>query len=270
VNRDANGKVILPGSKAPVIAAAVLEECDAGDGRTDGVVGDPESCDFDPASLLCPDDVDAPDCLTSAQVEVVKAFYAPPVDDKGRQLYPGGLVVGSEGGWPGWSIGTDTQFSGGGNFAEQVLRYLAFPKDPGPSYSLYDFDPTRDAAKLRAMARIYNADNVHLRRFEREGGKLLVWHGWADPLITPEGTINYVREAMAANGGREATADWMRLFLLPGVYHCAGGPGEDSVDWLTTIENWVEKDQAPDQVTAVKLADDQVVSTRVVSEYVPH
>jgi hypothetical protein len=270
VNRDANGKVILPGSKAPVIAAAVLEECDAEDGRTDGVVGDPESCDFDPASLLCPDDVDAPDCLTSAQVEVVKAFYAPPVDDKGRQLYPGGLVVGSEGGWPGWSIGTDTQFSGGGNFAEQVLRYLAFPKDPGPSYSLYDFDPTRDAAKLRAMARIYNADNVHLRRFEREGGKLLVWHGWADPLITPEGTINYVREAMAANGGREATADWMRLFLLPGVYHCAGGPGEDSVDWLTTIENWVEKGQAPDQVSAVKLADDQVVSTRVVSEYVPH
>ena len=268
VNRDENGRVILPGSKAPVIAAAVLRECDAPDGRVDGVVGDPENCDFQPASLLCPDDVETPDCLTSAQVRVAEAFYAPPVDDQGRELYPGGLVVGSEGGWPGWSIGTDAAFSGGGTYAEQVLRYLAFPDDPGASYSLYDFDPSRDAAKLNAMARVYNADDVNLRRFERQGGKLLVWHGWADPLITPEGTIHYMRDAVAANGGREATADWLRLFLLPGVYHCSGGPGEDSVDWLTTIENWVEQGQAPDQVTAVKRAGDQVVSTRLVSEYV--
>lgn len=269
VNRDAAGKVILPAGKAPVVGAAVLRACDAEDGRTDGVVGDPDTCDFDPASLLCPGDVDGPDCLTSAQVDVVRAFYAPPVDDRGRQLYPGGLVVGSENGWPGWSIGTDTAFSGGGTFAEQVLRYLAFPNDPGASYSLYDFDPTRDAPRLNAMARIYNADDVTLRRFERHGGKLLVWHGWADPLITPAGTIEYVRDAVAANGGRAATEDWMRLFLLPGVYHCAGGPGEDSVDWLTTIENWVENGEAPDQVTAEKLAGGEVVSTRVVSEYLP-
>ncbi|MGY1914426.1 tannase/feruloyl esterase family alpha/beta hydrolase [Blastococcus sp. SYSU DS0973] len=268
VNRRADGTVILPTTKVPVVAAAALERCDGRDGAVDGVIADPEGCDFDPGTLQCDGDVDQPDCLTSAQIDVVRAFYAPPVDDRGRQLYPGGLVVGSEAGWPGWSIGTDTALSGGGNYAQQVLQYLAFPKDPGPGYSLSDFDPTRDAPKLRSMAQIYNADEVKLRHFERAGGKLLVWHGWADPLITPEGTINYVRDAVAANGGRAATEDWMRLFLLPGVYHCAGGPGEDTVDWLSAIERWVEHGEAPDQVTASKLADGDVVSTRVVSEYV--
>ncbi|WP_456616090.1 tannase/feruloyl esterase family alpha/beta hydrolase [Blastococcus sp. SYSU DS0541] len=268
VNRNPDGTVILPGTKAPVVAAAALARCDGLDGVVDGVIADPEGCDFDPGTLQCPDDVDQPTCLTSAQVDVVRAFYAPPVDDRGRQLYPGGLVVGSEAGWPGWSIGTDTALSGGGTFAESVLRYLAFPRDPGPDYSLFDFDPTRDAPKLRSMAKIYNADEVRMHRFERAGGKLLVWHGWADPLITPEGTIDYVRDAVAANGGRAATEDWMRLFLLPGVYHCAGGPGEDTVDWLTAIERWVEHGEAPDQVTASKLADGDVVSTRVVPEYV--
>ncbi|MGY2065408.1 tannase/feruloyl esterase family alpha/beta hydrolase [Blastococcus sp. SYSU DS0619] len=268
VNRRDDGTVILPATKAPVVGAAALARCDDLDGVVDGVIADPEGCDFDPGTLLCPGDVDQPTCLTSAQVEVVEAFYAPPVDERGRELYPGGLVVGSEGGWPGWSIGTDTALSGGGNYAQQVLQYLAFTRDPGPDYSLFDFDPTRDAPKLKSMANIYNADQVNMHRFERSGGKLLVWHGWADPLITPEGTIDYVSKAVAANGGRAATEDWMRLFLLPGVYHCAGGPGEDTVDWLTAIERWVEHGEAPDQVTASKLAGGDVVSTRVVQEYV--
>ncbi len=264
-NRDEQGHVILTQDKVrDVLAPAVLAACDGDDGDVDGVLADPENCDFDPGSLQCPTDVDQPTCLTSSQVDVARAFYAPPTDDRGRQLYPGGLVVGSEGGWPGWSVGTDTSLSGGGNFAEQVLRYLAFPHDPGADYSLFDFDPTRDAQRLTAMAQVYNADDVHLNRFERNGGKLLLWHGWADPLITPRGTIDYVQKAVAANGGRAATADWLRLFLLPGVYHCAGGPGEDTVDWLTSIQNWVEDGVAPDAVTATS-ADG--TSARVVQEY---
>ena len=268
VNRDANHHVILPSAKLPLIHEAVLEECDGQDGAEDGVLADPESCDFDPATLQCPDDVDAADCLTSAQVAVYRAFLTPPVDSRGRQLYPGGLVVGSEDGWAGWSVGTDTSFSGGGTFAEQVLRYLAFPKDPGPTYSLYDFDPDRDAHKLRAMAQVFNADDVHLRRFHRNGGKLIVWHGWADPLISPEGTINYVRDAIAANGGRGATEDWLRLFLLPGVHHCTGGPGEDNVAWLDTVQRWVEDGVAPDSVEATKVdGAGNVISTRTVEQY---
>ena len=114
------------------------------------------------------------------------------------------------------------------------------------------------------MAQVYNADDPNLRRFDKAGGKLIIYHGWADPLITPGGTVNYVRDAMARSGGREATQDFMRLFLLPGVYHCSGGPGEDTVDWLTQIQKWVEQGQAPDEVTASKVArGGTVTSTRV-------
>lgn len=270
VNRAEDGTLILSRADSTIVRDAVLEACDAPDGRVDGVVGNPDACDFDPGVLLCQPDSPDGTCLTAAQVDVVRAFYSAPLDDKGDELYPSGLSVGSEGGWPGFSIGTDTTLSGGGNYAQSVLRYLAFPKDPGADYSLFDFDPDKDAPRLRAMAQVYNADDTDLRAFERNGGKLLVWHGWADPLIAAGGTVDYVRDAVAANGGRAQTEDWMRLFLLPGVYHCAGGPGEDSVDWLTTIEDWVERGVAPDSVVATKRAQDGgVVSTRVVQEYLP-
>ena len=270
VNRRDDGTVILTQAKARVLAAAVLDACDALDLKVDGVIGNPDACTFDPGTIQCAGDTDAATCLTADQVRVARAFYAPPVDDRGRQLYPAGMVRGSEAGWPGASIGTDTTLSGGGNFAQEVLRYLGFPVDPGPDYSLFDFDPTKDAPKLNAMAQVYNADNPNLRRFDRAGGKLIIYHGWADPLITPGGTINYVRDAMARSGGREVTQDFMRLFLLPGVYHCSGGPGEDTVDWLTQIQKWVEQGQAPATVTASKVAPDgTVTSTRLVDEYVP-
>ncbi|MCY7399871.1 MAG: tannase/feruloyl esterase family alpha/beta hydrolase [Nocardioides sp.] len=270
VNRRADGTVILTQAKARVLAAAVLAACDGPDGTVDGVIGDPDACTVDPAVVQCANDVEADDCLTAEQVRVARAFYAPPVDDKGRQVYPAGLVRGSEAGWPGASIGTDAALSGGGNYAQEVLRYLALPVDPGSDYSLFDFDPTTEARKLVRKAQIYNADDTDLRRFDESGGKLIVYHGWADPLITPGGTVNYVRDAMARSGGREATKDFMRLFLLPGVYHCSGGPGEDTVDWLTSIQQWVEQGKAPSQVTASKVAPDgSVTSTRVVPEYVP-
>jgi feruloyl esterase len=270
LNRRADGTVILTQDKARVLAAAVLAACDATDGRADGVVGNPDACTVDPSVVQCAGDVDAADCLTAEQVAVARAFYAPPVDRKGREVYPAGMPRGSEAGWPGASIGTDAALSGGGNYAQEVLRYLAFPVDPGPTYSLFDFDPARDARRLEAKARVYNADDTDLSAFEESGGKLIVYHGWADPLITAGGTVEYVRDAMARSGGREQTEDFLRLFLLPGVYHCAGGPGEDTVDWLTEIQEWVEQGRAPAEVTASKVArDGTVTSTRVVPEYVP-
>src|SRR4029079_9478174 len=125
VNRRDDGTVILTQAKARVLAAAVLARCDAADGKVDGVVGNPDACTVDPALIQCPGDTDAADCLTAEQVRVARAFYAPPVDDRGRQLYPAGMARGSEAGWPGASIGTDTTLSGGGNYAQEVLRYLA-------------------------------------------------------------------------------------------------------------------------------------------------
>ncbi len=106
-----------------------------------------------------------------------------------------------------------------------MLRYLAFPRDPGPSYSLYDFDPRRDAGRLHATDHLYNADSTNLKAFERRGGKLISWQGFADPLITPFGLIQYYEDVVRADGGSlPRTQQWFRTFLLPGVYHCAGAP----------------------------------------------
>jgi hypothetical protein len=265
-NRDANGHLILTSDKLPLLNRAVLSDCDGLDGHADGVLDDPRACAFDPGSLECAPGQAPAECLTPAQVAVVRKIYAGPTDRHGRSLFPG-LPRGSELGWAGIDIGSDTSLSGAGNFALQVLRYLAFKRDPGPSYQLTDFDFDRDPPKLRYMARIFNSDDPDMRAFRNAGGKLILYHGFADPLITPYSTIDYYRDAAAVSGGLAATQRWFRLFLLPGVYHCAGGPGADTVDWLTAIRQWVEDGRAPATTTARKLSGGQVTQTRVLQPF---
>ncbi|MGN6332181.1 MAG: tannase/feruloyl esterase family alpha/beta hydrolase [Motilibacteraceae bacterium] len=269
-NRDADHHVILDAAAAIVVQRGVLAACDGtgvgGDTVKDGIVQDPRQCTFDPATLQCPDGVTT-GCLSAEQVRVVKEWYDSPRDAQGREFYPGGLPVGSEGSWVGYDIGTDAAFAGGGAFAEQSLRYLAFPRDPGPDYSLYDFDPNRDAPRLRAMAREYNSDSPNLDAFHARGGKLILYHGLADPLISPFGTIQYYEDVVHRYGSLTATERWARLFLLPGVYHCVGGPGPDTVDWLSTIRGWTEHGTAPDQVVASKVVGGVTTMQRPVYAY---
>ncbi|GIF63633.1 hypothetical protein Ais01nite_16680 [Asanoa ishikariensis] len=179
-NRDASGNQVVDAAAAAVVGAAVVATCDGV--VKDGVVDDPRTCRFDPAAVACPSGLAAPGCLSAAQVAVVKDWYDSPRDNRGHELYPGGLPVGSEGGWVGSDISTDpTRLSGGGAYAEQVLRYLAFPTDPGAGYTLFDFDPSRDAKKLGTMAKVYNADTTDLDAFRKAGGKPMLYHGLADP-----------------------------------------------------------------------------------------
>ncbi|WP_139128700.1 tannase/feruloyl esterase family alpha/beta hydrolase [Micromonospora humi] len=265
-NRDADFRQIVDAAAAAVVARGVREACDGP--VADGVVDDPRSCRFDPATLLCPDATAAPGCLSAAQVAVVKKWYDSPRDDRGRELYPGGLPLGSEGGWVGADISTSpTGLSGGGAYAEQVLRYLAFPTDPGPTYSLRDFDPNRDAARLRTMAKVYNADTTNLDAFRRSGGKLMLYHGLADPLITPFGTVQYYEDVVERYGSLARTQQFARLYLLPGVYHCAGGPGPDRVDWLGAIRAWTERGTAPTSVLAAKVGGGATTMERPVYAY---
>jgi hypothetical protein len=265
-NRDAGHRQIVDVAAAAVVKQGVLAACDGV--VKDGVVDDPRACRFDPATLLCPGGTAAPGCLSAAQVAVVKKWYDSPRDNRGRELYPGGLPLGSEGGWVGFDISTSaTGLSGGGTFAEQVLRYLAFPTDPGPSYSLWDFDPNRDARKLATMAKVYNADSTDLDAFRKAGGKLMIYHGLADPLITPFGTIQYYDDVVERYGSLARTQRFARLFLLPGVYHCAGGPGPDRVDWLGAIRAWTERGQAPVSVLASKVSGGVTTMERPVYAY---
>lgn len=268
-NRDANHDAILDAAAAAVVQQGVLGACDGtgvgGDTVADGIIQDPRLCTFDPDTLRCPDGVST-GCLSPEQVQVVKEWYDSPRSTRGKELYPGGLPVGSEGSWLGYDIGSDTSFAGGA-FAEQSLRYLAFPRDPGPDYSLYDFDPTRDAPRLRAMAHEYNSDSPNLDAFHARGGKLILYHGLADPLISPFGTIQYYEDVVHRYGSLSATQRWARLFLLPGVYHCTGGPGPDTVDWLSTIRGWTEQGTAPDEVVASKVVGGATTMQRPVYAY---
>lgn len=243
VNHREDGSLILRAEDADVVSAAVLEQCDLLDGVADQVVHDPRACDFDTDVLL--------DTLTEEQVDVVRRWYDDPRNSAGESMYPGGIPLGSEAGWTLTNIvGDAPAWSFGGQFAEQVLRYLAFPDDPGPTYDLREFDFDTDPPLLDEQARLVNADDPDMSAFRDAGGRMLLWHGSADPLITPLATIEYYEEGLVAMGPLEEVQDWYRLFMLPGVYHCSGGPGADGVDLYAAIIDWVEADQAPDVLVA--------------------
>ncbi len=244
---DDSGARIFTVADSAVVGQAVYASCDDLDGLADGVIDDPRNCNIDPADLACP----ATDpCLDPAAVDALAKIWDSPRNSDGQALYPGGLPQGSEPLWPGFSVGFGDGLSGGGNFAQEYLRYLAFPRDPGPDYSLFDFDFDTDVNRLKPRAHLYNATSNDLSGFEANGGKLLVYHGWADPLITPYGTVAWYEDLTANSGGLTATQDWARLFMFPGLGHCSGGPGPNQFDTLTLMEDWVERGDAPERIIA--------------------
>ncbi|MDH3682087.1 MAG: tannase/feruloyl esterase family alpha/beta hydrolase [Acidimicrobiia bacterium] len=265
---DESGNRIFGTDKLGLIGAAVYGQCDGVDGLVDGQIDDPRTCDFEPADLLCLAGVTGSDCLTAEEVGAVEKIYDSPRDSDGSALYPGGLPAGSEELWAFLSVGFGDDLSIGGSFAQEYHRYLAYPRDPGESFSIFDFDFDTDVVDLVPLSRLYNATSPNLGRFEANGGKLMLYHGYADPLITPFGTIAYYDSVVDRMGGTERTQDFARLFMLPGMSHCGGGPGPSVVDFLTPLENWVEHGIAPDQVIASRFAGDGTVDrTRPVFPY---
>jgi feruloyl esterase len=268
-NTDAQGRPILTAAKLPALHAAVLRECDARDGLADGEIDDPRACAFDPGSLRCPTGSDSANCLTDAQIGAVRKLYDGPRDEKGRRMYPGGEPVGSEANWAHWVTPTATgdPAVAGGN-TTNALKYLAYPY-ARPSATLQDlhFDSTT-FHEISQQAGIYDASDPDLAAFRNAGGKLLLWHGWADPAISPYGTIAYYNALTERMGGTAATQRFARLFMLPAVSHCGGGQGPDAIDALTPTLAWVENGVAPDRLVATKYQDDGTVArTRPVYPY---
>ncbi len=267
---DDAGNRIFGTDKLGLIGAAVYDACDGIDGLVDGQIDDPRNCDVGAvlASLACDPGADGPDCLTAEEAGAVAKIYDSPRNSAGDVLYPGGLPAGSEELWFFISVGFGDNLSIGGSFAQEYHRYLAYTRDPGEKFSLFDFDFDTDVKKLNPMARIYNATSPNLGGFKANGGKLLLYHGYADQLITPYGTIAYFESVVDKMGGPEATAEFARLFLLPGMGHCGGGPGPNVVDYLTAMENWVENGVAPNELIASRFAADGTVDrTRPVYPY---
>jgi feruloyl esterase len=253
---------LVPPEKLPLISQASVAACDELDGVKDGLIGDPRVCKFDPATLLCKG-ADAADCLTGAQVDSVKKVYEGLKDPTtGEQFWPG-YEPGSEPNWAG-HIGEPFIIPQG------YFKAMVF-NDPNWDWKTFDFtDPEDFAILVDADARyapILNATDPNLSAFNELGGKLILWHGWADQNIAPRNSINYYNNAVAAVGDEAATQDFLRLFMVPGMGHCSGGTGPNTFNALAALEEWVEKGTAPTQIIASRLKDGQVERTRPLCVY---
>jgi Tannase and feruloyl esterase len=259
----------LPPGKLAVIANAVLAQCDGKDGLLDGIVENPRRCKFDPAVLACPGGVDGPNCLTSAQVEAVSLIYGGPVNSAREQLHPG-FPPGHEDGPTGWQLWISGPTFFGASFSfiiqDHFFRFFVFSD---PAYNPLTFDFDTDVSQVAATAELFDATNPDLSAFEAAGGKLLMWHGVADPALTSDRTIQYYNDVAKAVGNKNKIESFFRLFLAPGMHHCeafAGGPGLNSFDALTALEDWVEGGIAPDAIIASH-AGPGVARTRPLCPY---
>lgn len=245
----------IPPGKYTALHAAALEACDALDGVKDGVIEDPTRCHFDPQVLLCKD-ADAPSCLTAAQVDTAKKTYAGTHAGKAALW---GLEPGSEAGWASLS---GPQPLG---IALETYQYLVY-KDP--KWDFHTLDPVRDVpAADKALIPIgMDASDADLRPFFSHGGKLLMYHGWADPGIPPMFSVEYYK-AVAEKVGQKKAADEIRLFMVPGMGHCGGGDGPSTFNAMAALSQWVERGKAPEEIPASHMTRGQGDRTRVLCPY---
>ena len=239
----------LPLSKAPMITAAAIAQCDADDGLKDGIISNPAACHFDPIVLQCKG-ADGPDCLTAGQVSTVRKVYQGPHYPDGRRISYG-LLPGSESGWGTKYIGiTDVNTQGG--VGDRLFIKLSVFNDAKYDLKTFDFNHDMDFMKDKTAA-IMDATNPDLSGFKARGGKLLEYYGWADDLAPPQFTPDYYESVVAKMGSRSSVEDFYRLFMVPGMGHCQGGIGPNKFDLVKVLEGWSEKGVAPDSIIATRV-----------------
>lgn len=257
----------IPSAKLPLLGSAVNAACDGLDGILDGILQDPRRCQFDPATLTCPTDEDSADCLTTKQTKAVSQIWSGVQNTAGQQIFPG-LVPGGEaspGGWGLWVTGdkpfTSLHWRGGEGF----FRYFVF-EDKDWDFRTFDYDRDLEFA-LAKVGTAVDAADTNLQPFRDAGGKLIVYHGWSDADISPLASIEYLQKVAATMAPGDDVQEFYRLFMVPGMGHCRGGPGPDQFDALTALERWVEDGIAPTKIIASKLQEGSVVMTRPLCAY---
>jgi feruloyl esterase len=270
VNSKPDGTGILTSDKIPALAQAVLSAC----ADNSGMIRDPRACRYDARSLICPSGTDASTCLTPAQANVANLVWRGPVDQTGALMSSGDLPYGSERSWAGpvapkpgvkFSNDTTSEFAISYDYPNNMSNwYVTGITNQNIRFTRAEFE------KLDTMHGLNDPTNPDLRAFAGRGGKLLMWQGWADQGSTVEATLNYyaaVREYMGAN---EASS-FMALYMMPGVYHCNGGPVAATEDFLTPLIAWVEDGVPPAKVVVSyrtnASASSPVTRTRAVFRY---
>lgn len=256
VNRSADSAI--PPEKYALIHKAVLDACDGLDGVRDGVLEDPTECRFDPKTLECRG-VDGPDCLSPAQVKSAEALYSSVKSPKtGEQVYPKVMQPGSELGWD-LIAGPEPL-----PYAREALEYLVY-KDP--TWNWHDFNPSTDLdAALAKNTGLVDFDYPTLKPFFDRGGKLLLYHGWSDPVISPAGTVDYFK-SIKNRLGPSVVENSIQLYMVPGMTHCWGGPGTDVFDVKASVDSWLSTGKAPAKVVASHKTNGAVDRSRPLCPY---
>ncbi|MEO8369176.1 MAG: tannase/feruloyl esterase family alpha/beta hydrolase [Candidatus Solibacter sp.] len=244
----------LGAAEFALVHRAVMDACDAKDGVKDGVLENPRACTFDPVALGCKGDVKE-GCLSGPQVEAVRKIYSAVKDNDGGVVFAG-HERGSELGW--------NTMAGARPFAIGLdhFRYVVF-KDAMWDYSGISFPKDADLA-TRTDAGLINALSTDLKAFIGHGGKLLQYHGWNDPQISPGSSVDYFESVRRVMGD---VAKSYRLFMAPGMAHCGGGEGPNQFDMLGALEQWVEQKKAPESVLASRVQEGKTVRTRPLCPY---
>jgi feruloyl esterase len=260
----ADGKPIVPLNKLQVLTKSVVEACDALDGLKDGLIDDPRRCHFDPAKLACKNG-DEPTCLTAPQVDAVRKMYDGLKNPRtGEQIFTG---------WPRGSEGF------GESAIQSWRQYVMDPPEPmrvgffryflfhDPNWDFRTIDYDRDLAYAEQKLPFMSAVEKDLSPFRKRGGKLVMYTGWADPVVPPQDTVAYYDAVVKASGGLDKTREFYRFFIAPGMGHCSGGPGPNQFDALTALEQWVEKGVAPDKLIASHSTNGKIDRTRPLCMY---
>lgn len=256
-----NAASYIPSSKLPAIQAAALAACDKTDGVQDGAIGNPPGCRFDPGTLACAG-AENDKCLTAKQVKSLRRLYDGYRDGKGKLLYPGYSPGGEaeQGGWGPWITGAAPEKSLLFAFGTGFYRNMVFGD---PNWDFRKFTDADFKAAVAKTASILDATDPDLLRFKARGGKLILYHGWCDAAIPAQAVIDYY-ESVQKKLGKKAVAEFVRLFMVPGMQHCAGGAGANSFGQMgvaqgdartnisAALERWVETGVAPEEIIAAR------------------
>ena len=260
--KNADGNPILSqafsNNDLTLVVNAILEKCDGKDGLVDGMINNRDKCSFDPSVLECAGMKDAT-CLSPEQVNALKTGFGGPFNSEGQALYidwPWDAGI-SASGWRMWKLGTSVTATPNSAFftlMQDAIRNEFFtPPDPG--FSILDFNFDTDPARMEAFGEIYDTwEDAKLAEYRDHGGKLLIFHGVSDPIFSANESVDYYDRLVAANHGPEKAGAFARLFLVPGMTHCGGGPCTDVYDTLSAMIDWVENGNAPDRIIATGAA----------------
>jgi hypothetical protein len=270
------GAAPIAAAKLKLLADVVYAKCDASDGVTDGLIDDPRRCAFKPSTDLppCPNDADGTNCFTTGQLRSLETIYGG-VKRNGADFFPGwpvGAEIAGTGpggtlpsGWMPFLVGPpNNPRAVGMSFGETFFKYMAFGR-PNPSYDWLTFNIDADLDKLQGARSVLDATDPDLSRFKARGGKIVSYFGWADGALNPLMGVNYYESVRQTMG--PSTADFYRMFMVPGMFHCAGGIGVSTFDALTPLVDWVEKGTAPPFILGSRLVDGKPVRTRPLCPY---